>query len=158
MLNKQRDLYSQMRNLVKTPQLFVAIVGTIVLAATVNFYELLCTLGLPLVFTRQLAAYNLSTVEYYLYIFFYNVVYVIPLIVIVLIFAFTLGRMKLSEWHGRVLKLFSGLMIASFGVLFIVDYQVLSNVFVPLLLLIYCLVGTFVISFIWKRYVLENEK
>lgn len=69
MLNKQRDLYSQMRNLVKTPQLFVAIAGTIVLAATVNFYELLCTLGLPLVFTRQLAAYNLSTVILSLYLF-----------------------------------------------------------------------------------------
>jgi len=92
-----------------------------------------------------------------LYIFFYNVVYVIPLIVIVLIFAFTLGRMKLSEWHGRVLKLFSGLMIASFGVLFIVDYQVLSNVFVPLLIMIYCLVGTFIVSFIWKKYMLEEE-
>lgn len=156
---KKPGIFKQIRELVKTPYVATAVFGTILLAVMVNFYELLCTLELPLIYVTSLTSqYPSAGFDFYvLYIFFYNVVYVIPLIVIVLIFAFTLGRMKLSEWHGRVLKLFSGLLIASFGVLFIVDYQVLSNVFVPLLIMIYCLVGTFIVSFIWKKYMLEEE-
>ena len=117
-----------MRRLVKTPKVTGAIAGTIVLAGVVNFYELLCTLGLPFVFTRQMALYQLSVAEQWMYIFFYNVVYVIPLIIIVLIFVFTLGRMKLSEWHGQVLKLLTGIMLTSFGVLFLLDYTILENI------------------------------
>ena len=148
---KKPKLFKRMRALVKAPQVATAVAGTIVLAGVVNFYELLCTLGLPLVFTRQLALYDLSGVEQALYIFFYNVVYIIPLIVIVLIFVFTLGRRKLSEWHGQILKLLTGIMLTSFGILFLLDYTILENVVTPILLLIFSLVATFVISKVWKR-------
>jgi len=148
---KKPDLFKRMRALVKAPQVAAAVAGTIVLAGVVNFYELLCTLGLPLVFTRQLALYDLSGVEQALYIFFYNVVYVIPLIVIVLIFVFTLGRIKLSEWHGQILKLLTGIMLTSFGILFLLDYTILENVVTPILLLIFSLVATVVISKVWKK-------
>ncbi|UCH71760.1 MAG: hypothetical protein JSW62_05010 [Thermoplasmatales archaeon] len=156
--DKKPGLYKQMRDLVKNPQLTTAIIGTIILAATVNFYELLCTLGLPLVFTQKLALYDLSTIEYYLYIFFYNVVYVIPLIIIVLIFVFTLGRRKLTEWHGQIMKLVTGIMLTSFGVLFIVDYQLLENIVTPILLLFFSLTATAIISYIWKKKFLQKNK
>ncbi len=148
---KKPELFKRMRVLVKAPQVAAAVAGTIVLAGAVNFYELLCTLGLPLVFTKQLALYDLSGVEQALYIFFYNVVYVIPLIVIVLIFVFTLGRIKLSEWHGQILKLLTGIMLTSFGILFLLDYTILENVVTPILLLIVSLVSTAVIAVIWKK-------
>jgi thiol-disulfide isomerase/thioredoxin len=155
--SKKPKLYRQMRDLVKTSYLPAVIGGAIFLAISVNTYELLCTLGLPFIFIRSLTLHNLSGFQYYMHIFFYNVVYVIPLIVIVLIFAFTLGRTKLTEWHGRILKLISGLMMASFGVLFIVDFKILQNVVTPILLLVFSLVATGVISFIWKRYVDKKE-
>lgn len=154
---KKPDLFKRMRALVKAPQVAAAVAGTIVLAGVVNFYELLCTLGLPLVFTRQLALYDLSGVEQALYIFFYNVVYVIPLIVIVLIFMFTLGRIKLSEWHGQILKLLTGIMLTSFGILFLLDYTILENVVTPIVLLIFSLVLTAVIAKVWKRVQTAKE-
>ena len=154
---KKPGLFKKMRDLVKNPEITAVIFGTIVLAATVNFYELLCTSGFPLVFTNQLRIYNLSTFDSYLYIFFYNVVYVIPLVVIVLVFVFTLGHLKLSEWHGRVLKLLSGVMLVSFGALFIVDFALLQNVVTPILLLVFSLVFTYVVSFIWKKKVSKKE-
>jgi uncharacterized membrane protein len=85
------------------------------------------------------------------------VVYVIPLIVIVLLFVFTLGKIKLSEWHGRILKLVSGVMMVSFGVLFLIDFKILQNVVTPILLLVFSLLATFVISYIWKKYKDEKE-
>lgn len=154
---KKPELFKRMRALVKAPQVAAAVAGTIVLAGVVNFYELLCTLGLPLVFTRQLALYDLSAVEQALYIFFYNVVYVIPLIVIVLIFVLTLGRIKLSDWHGQILKLLTGTMLTSFGILFLLDYTILENVVTPILLLVLSLVATAVIAIVWKRVQAEKE-
>jgi len=150
--DKKPGIYKQMRNLVRNPRVSAAIIGTIVLAGTVNFYELLCTLGLPLVFTQKLALYDMSAIEYYTYIFFYNVVYVIPLIIIVLIFVFTLGKRKLTEWHGQVMKLVTGIMLASFGILFLTNYKLLENIVTPILLLVFSLVTTAVISTIWKKH------
>ena len=154
---KKPKLYKQMRNLVKNPKLTATLIGTIVLAGTVNFYELLCTLGLPLVYTRQLASYNLSTAAYYSYILLYNIVYVIPLIIIVLIFVITLGKRKLTEWHGQVMKLETGIMLTIFGLLFLLNYQLLENIITPIALLFTSLGLTGFISFIWKKRVLDKK-
>jgi hypothetical protein len=154
---KKPKLYKQMRNLVKNPKLTATLIGTIVLAGTVNFYELLCTLGLPLVYTRQLASYNLSTAAYYSYILLYNIVYVIPLIIIVLIFVITLGKRKLTEWHGQVMKLETGIMLTIFGLLFLLNYQLLENIITPIALLFTSLGLTGLISFIWKETVINKK-
>jgi len=148
--SKKKGIYAQMRNLVKHPKSTAVIFGTIVLAATINLYELLCSLGLPIVFTRSLAGYNLSQFESFMYIFFYNVVYVIPLVVIVSIFIFTLGRYKMTDWHARILKLFAGILLFCFGIIMLVDYRILEDVTTPILLLVFTIVSTFVISQIWK--------
>ncbi len=154
--DKKPKLYKKMRNLVKHPKLFAIVIGTILLAATINFYELLCTLGFPLIFTRRLESYNLSLVESATYIFFYNLVYVIPLIIIVLIFVFTLGRRKITEWHGQIMKLASGLMLSSFGIIFLFNYQLLENVVTPIIMLTSSLAATFIISYFWKKFKDKN--
>ena len=156
--DKKPGIYSQMRKLVKNPKTTAAIIGTVILAGTVNFYELLCTLGLPLVFTRNLALYDLSIIEYYTYIFFYNVIYVIPLIIIVTIFVVTLGKRKLTEWHGQIMKLTTGIMLSSFGFLFIYNYQLLSNIITPILLLAFSLLATAIISSLWKKFVGKEKR
>ena len=154
---KKPKLFEKMRNLVKTPHIATAIIGTIVLATTVNFYELLCSLGLPLVYVNRLTTYNLLASEYYMYILFYNIIYVIPLIIILLIFIITLGHRKISEWHGRILKLFSGIMLGSFGALFLIDYSILENIATPILLLFFALLMTIIISQIWKKIHKKDE-
>jgi thiol-disulfide isomerase/thioredoxin len=150
---KKRSItFKRIRKLVKSPSLLAMLGATIFLAVSVNFYELLCTLGFPLIYTTRLAEAHLPLVQYYLYIFFYNVVYVIPLIVILLAFCLTLGSMKLSEWQIQRLKLFSGLMIFSFGLLFIIDYMLLENVLTAMILPLLCILLTIGISYLWKKY------
>jgi hypothetical protein len=156
--DKRAKTFKQIRQLVKSPSLILMVGGTVVLAVTVNFYELLCTLGFPLVYTSRLAELHLPLLDYYLYLFFYNVVYVIPLIVILLLFTFTLGRTKLSEWQGQQLKLVSGLMIFSFGLCFLFDYTLLENVLTPILLLGLSVLLTLLISFLWKLHKKQPEE
>lgn len=154
--SKKPKIYKKMRNLVKNPKLGATIIGTVVLAGTVNFYELLCTLGLPFAFTKALTNFNdiaADSATYYFYIVLYNIVYVIPLFVIVLIFVITLGKRKLTEWHGQIMKLVSGLMLTMFGIIFLTNYQLLENVITPILLLLISLTATAIISFLYKKYV-----
>jgi len=154
--SKKPKLYKRMRGLVNTASLPAVVAGAVFLAATVNFYELLCTAGLPVVFTSNLAAAGLSQSAQLFYIVAYNIVYVIPLIIILSVFVYTLGKRKLSEWGGRQLELMSGLMIFSFGVIFLVDHKLLEMFWTPILLLLGCVLTTLVVGMLWKR--LENKK
>jgi cytochrome c biogenesis protein CcdA len=81
------------------------IAATIILAIAANSYELLCTAGLPMVYTRVLTLNELSSLQYYLYLGLYNLIYIIPLLVIVVLFTLTMGSRKLSKQSGRLLKL-----------------------------------------------------
>lgn len=82
-----------------------------ILAFTVNLYELVCTPGFPMVYVSLLSTLGLSPSLYYLYLILYNVVYVLPLLAIVLVFAYTLGRMRFSDIWARRIKLFSGYLM-----------------------------------------------
>jgi hypothetical protein len=110
-------LFERMRGIVQASNLPVLVTGTVMLALVANSYELLCTAGFPLVYTRILTLRALPATDYYLYLALYNVIYVIPLLLIVLAFVFTLGGRKLTETEGRLLKLLSGMMMLGLGLL-----------------------------------------
>ena len=120
-------IFERMRGLVKATELPSMILGTAVLAIAANTYELLCTAGFPIVYTRVLTLNHLTLDEYYLYIALYNIVYVIPLMLIVAIFTITLGSRKLKEDEGRALKLMSGLMMLSLGLILLLAPDMLNN-------------------------------
>jgi thiol-disulfide isomerase/thioredoxin len=121
-------LYGRMRGLLGSSSLPAMLTGTAVLAVTANAYELLCTAGFPMLYTRALTLHKLSTLEYYLYLAFYNLVYVIPLAVIVVIVTLSLGARKLTEWQGRQLKLLSGLMMLCLGLILLINPALLNSI------------------------------
>ncbi|MCM2311554.1 MAG: thioredoxin family protein [Steroidobacteraceae bacterium] len=120
-------LFKRMRGIVATGSLGPMLASTVLLAIVANSYELLCTAGFPMVYTRVLTLAGLETWQYYAWLAVYNVIYVIPLLVIVIVFVRTMGARKLSESEGRVLKLVSGFMMLGFGLLLLVAPQLLTN-------------------------------
>ena len=128
-------LYERIRGLTHMSSLPAMMGGAIVLAVVANSYELLCTAGFPMIFTRILTLNGLSSLEYYLYLVLYNTIYVIPLMVIVLLFIKTLGARKLSEKEGRILKLLSGMMMLGLGISLLFAPDLLSNVFTAISLI-----------------------
>ncbi len=126
-------LFKRMRTLVGGERLPSLLVGTVALAIVANSYELLCTAGFPMVYTRTLTLNSLSTEAYYGYLALYNLIYVLPLLVIVLVFTWTLGSRKLREREGRLLKLLSGTMMVGLGLLLLVYPEGLSDPLTSLL-------------------------
>jgi len=148
---KKKGLFRQIRKIVKIksmPSLFIA---SVIFAVSANTVDLLCSFNLPVIYTSFLSSQDLSGMQYYLYIFAYNVIYVIPLLIIALIMIITLGRWKLTEFQGRILKLFSGLMIFSLGEILIINPNLLNNIFTAIVLVLICVLLTFVISFLYKK-------
>jgi hypothetical protein len=143
-------LFARMRGLLSADNLPTLLTGTMTLAIAANTYELLCTSAFPLVYTRALTLSNLSTPSYYVYLAFYNVIYVVPLLVIVLTFTLTLGSRKLSEMQGRVLKLFSGLMMLGLGLVLLVAPDLLDNWLTAVALLMLAALATGIVYLLDK--------
>lgn len=132
----RRSLATRMRGLLRGDSLPALLAGTAVLAIAANSYELLCTVGFPMVYTRILTLHALPDAQYYLYLALYNLIYILPLLLIVLLFVFTLGARKLTETEGRILKLMSGLMMLGLGILLLFAPQALSSAFTAVALLL----------------------
>jgi hypothetical protein len=144
-------LFDKMRKLIKSTSLLSILFGTAVLAIAANSYELLCTAGFPLVFTRILTLNNLSTMKYYMYLVLYNSIYIIPLAIIVFIFTITLGRKILTEWQGRLLKLVSGTMMLGLGGILFFNPAILNSVFISLILLLGALLVSTTVALVVRK-------
>jgi hypothetical protein len=108
-------LFLRMHRVVTAESLLASLFGVALLAILVNVVELLCTAGLPAVFTQILTLRDLSALEHYGYLVLYNVAYVFDDALMVAIAVFTLVRWRMHERHGRWLKLVSGAAIGSLG-------------------------------------------
>jgi hypothetical protein len=128
-------LITRMRGMISVERFLPIVAATVVLAVVANSYELLCTAGLPMVFTRVLTLNDLPTPTYYGYLALYNLVYVIPLLAIVAGFVWTLGSRKLQAAEGRALKLLSGSMMLGLGAVLLFVPQALESVGMALLVI-----------------------
>ena len=146
------SLYVRISHLARASSMLSIIAGATILAIAANTYELLCTAGFPMVFTRILTMHHIGKFSYYLYLLLYNAVYIVPLAVIVVIFAVTLGAKQLTEWQGRVLKLISGLMMFGLGLILLIKPALLNNVFIAGLLLVSALIVTGMIISLTKIF------
>jgi len=128
--SKKPKLIEKMRSIVKTVKeegiTPILIFQTIILAVSVNFIELACTAGFPAVYTNMLTLKELPRIVYYMYLVLYNIIYIIPLLLIVLVFAITLGSTKISEKTGRTIKFISGLIMIILAMIMLLKPSMLS--------------------------------
>ena len=110
-------IYARARRVVNADNLGLALSGVIVLAILVNLVELLCTAGLPAVYTQILASSDLSPAQYYGYLVLYNLAYILDDALMVGVVVYTLQHYKLGERYGRWLKLLSGVVVLLLGLM-----------------------------------------
>lgn len=120
------QIYERVRRVVRAENAPVALAGTIALAVLVNFVELLCTAGLPALYTQILSGYALSDAGYYAYLALYNLAYIADDGVMVAIAVITLGHRRLQEHEARWLKLLSGGLIIGLGAILILAPHILA--------------------------------
>lgn len=104
-------LYARMREVLRSPALGGSLFAVAALALVVNFVELLCTAGLPAVYTAVLAQQGFSPAAHYGYLGLYIAGYMADDALMVTLAVLTLGNYRLSERAGGVLKLVSGVVM-----------------------------------------------
>jgi glutaredoxin len=108
-------IYARIRRIVTAENLPAAVAGAFVLAVLVNMVELLCTAGLPALYTSILTQRDYSAVTRYGYLGLYILAYMFDDALMVAVVVASLSRMRLQETGGRWLKLVSGGVILGLG-------------------------------------------
>ena len=109
-------LYAHARAILKAESLPASLVTVAMLAVVVNFVELLCTAGLPAIYTAVLTSQGLSPLAHYGYLGLYILAYIADDALMVGTAVLALGSGKLTESGGRLLKLLSGVVMLALGV------------------------------------------
>jgi hypothetical protein len=125
-------IFGRMLDISESVALPAMLGATALVAVTVSAYEMLCTGGFPVVFTRVLTLSDLPTAGYYAYLLLYVTVYVLPMLLIVGGFAITLGTRGVTIDEARRLKLLSGLLMLGLGLLLLVAPDRLTDLGVTL--------------------------
>ncbi len=115
---KRRQVFYRLKALVLEKNFWIAIGGIIILAAAVNLVELVCSAGLPAVYTSVLSLANLSTWQYNAYLLFYILIFMLDDLFIFIV-AMTTLRMKAissrytkwSGWVGGIIMIIIGLLL-----------------------------------------------
>ncbi|MFC1454721.1 hypothetical protein ACFLQI_01390 [Candidatus Undinarchaeota archaeon] len=121
----KKRIVHKMNELVKQSLMPATILGIIALAITVNFVELLCTAGFPVIYSSILAFHNLPPMVNYLYFGLYILMYMIDDLAIFSIAVYTMTKHKFTKKEGKLLKLISGLMITLLGLILILRPELL---------------------------------
>ncbi len=144
-------IFTRLMDLADATSMRVLLPATILVAAVVNLYEMLCTGGFPVVFTRVLTLNDVPTLASYAYLALYCVIYVLPAVAIVLLFTLTLGSRGISISEARGLKLLSGLLMLGFGVMLLVAPDLLTDLAASVGLLLGAITAWLIILFMERR-------
>lgn len=116
---KKKVFFEKMKKIVGEKVFWVSLVGIIFLAFAVNMVELVCSAGLPAVYTQVLASSNLPTWKYYSYLLFYILFYMLDDIIIFIIAMLTLQIKAVSSRYTKWASLVGGIIILIIGILLI---------------------------------------
>ncbi len=113
-------IYARVRAVLNAEALPGSLLAVAVLAVVVNFVELLCTAGLPAIYTAVLTQQGVSPAAHYGYLGLYILGYIADDTLMVSVAVVALGNRKLTEHTGRWLKLMSGMVMLVLGLVLLV--------------------------------------
>ncbi len=116
-------LYARARMILKAESLPASLAAVAVLAVVVNFVELLCTAGLPAIYTAVLTQHELSPLAHHGYLGLYILAYIADDALMVGTAVLALGSGRLDARGGRRLKLLSGVVMLVLGLVMLLRPQ-----------------------------------
>lgn len=114
---KRKKIFGQIKKFTTQKSFPLALIGIIALAVSVNFIELTCSAGLPVIFTNILAINQLSSLEYAFYIFLYILFFVADDLIVFFIAMTSLKLTGISTKYGKYSHLIGGILMVIIGLL-----------------------------------------
>lgn len=116
---KRKKMVKRVIKITKQESLFLALIGVIALAASVNLVELACSLGFPAIFSEILALNNVTGPLRVLYLIIYVFFYMIDDLIVFTIAVSTFTIAAKSTKYTKYVNLIAGIIMILIGTLLI---------------------------------------
>jgi len=116
---RRREIFEKIRGITKNKHFVIALFGIVLLAFAVNLIELVCSAGLPAVYTKVLTMSKLSTWQYYSYLLFYIFIFMLDDLIIFIAAMVTLHVAGIQSKYSRFSHLVGGILMLIIGLLLI---------------------------------------
>ena len=114
---KKKKIMDRLREITEQKSFWLALGGIIILAFVINLVELVCSAGLPAIYTQILSLASLPAYQYYLYLLLYIFFFMLDDMIVFAIAMISLKAFgfdgKLSRWSNLV----GGIIITVLGIL-----------------------------------------
>lgn len=116
---KRKKMVKRVIKITKQESLFLALIGVIALAASINLVELACSLGFPAIFSEILALNNVTGALRILYLIIYVFFYMIDDLIVFTIAVSTFTIAAKSTKYTKYVNLIAGIIMILIGTLLI---------------------------------------
>lgn len=113
----RKRVFENLRHLALESRFWLALAGILALAFAVNLVELLCSAGIPAVYTQMLALNRLPAWQYYTYIALYILVFMLDDLIVFVVAMKTLQITGATTSYSRFSHLAGGVVLLAIGAL-----------------------------------------
>lgn len=112
---KRKKIFKKIRKFTSEKSFFLALLGVMGLAVSINLVELACSAGLPLVFTELLALNHVNSFMKFLYTVIYIIFFLIDDLIIFFIAMFTMRVTGISSKYNKYSHFLGGIIMLLVG-------------------------------------------
>ncbi len=122
---QKQKIFQRIKAIIAENNFWLALAGIVVLAFMVNLVELICSAGLPAIYTQILALNQLPMWKYYAYILLYILFFMLDDLFVFFVSMKTLEMTGVTTKYTRVSRLIGGVLMLIIGLLMIFKPEVL---------------------------------
>ncbi len=116
---KRKKIFTRIKKFTREKNIFIALIGVVILAISVNAVELACSSVFPATFAEILAVNNVGGIARVIYLIIYTIFYMIDDLIVFVVAVATLELSTSSAKYGKYSKVISGLIMLIVGLLLI---------------------------------------
>lgn len=114
---KRQKIFNQIKAVTTGKYFVLSILGMMAIAVSVNLVELVCSAGLPAVYTQVLSYNQLPTWQYYAYLGLYTLIFMLDDLAVFALAMISLQAVGIQSKYARFSKLIGGIIILIIGLL-----------------------------------------
>jgi hypothetical protein len=122
---KRKRIFDRLRAVAHHQQFWMALIGIVLLAFAVNLVELICSAGLPAVYTQVLSLSDLPAWQYYGYLLLYIFFFMLDDLMVFIVSMATLQVTGITSKYSRFSHLIGGILMLILGALLILRPELL---------------------------------
>ncbi len=114
---ERQRILGRLRRFALEERLWPAVLGVLLLAIAVNLIELVCSAGIPAVYTQVLALTPMATWQYYGYLALYVLIYMLDDVAVFAVAVTALQMSGIGTRYARANRLIGGVILAAIGLM-----------------------------------------